>query len=231
MDSNSLPRVILHNTVSADGRMDWFSPNIGLYYEIASRWEVDAILSGSETILAGLGELEPPPDEAASAAGEEGSKSAGSGPLMVVVDSRGRIRQWELLRNQPYWRDVLVLCSSSTPAEYLSHLRGQQIDYLVTGIERVDLKAALEELNSRYGVRSVRLDSGGKLNGALLRQGLVHEISLLIDPSLVGGTTPRSIFVAPDLRSPDGVIELQLRHVEELEGGVVWLRYDVLHRD
>jgi hypothetical protein len=40
---------------------------------------------------------------------------------------------------------------------------------------------------------------------------------------------PRSMFVAPDLVSPDGVIDVRLTHVEELREGGVWLRYDVMH--
>ena len=47
-----LPRVILHNGVSVDGRMDWFNGDIGLYYELTARWPIDAILSGSGTMLA-----------------------------------------------------------------------------------------------------------------------------------------------------------------------------------
>jgi 2,5-diamino-6-(ribosylamino)-4(3H)-pyrimidinone 5'-phosphate reductase len=226
-----LPRVILHNMVSVDGRTDWFSPNIGLYYEIASRWQVDAILSGSETILAGMAELEPPPEDVESMAPGKELPGARSGPLMVVVDSRGRIRRWDLLRNQPYWRDVVVLCSSSTPGDYLRKLQQEGVEYLVTGGERVDLRAALDELRTRYGVEIVRMDSGGKLNGVMLREGLVDEISLLVDPSLVGGMTPRSIFVAPDLTSPEDVVDLRLTHVEELLDGIVWLRYDVVRGD
>jgi hypothetical protein len=38
-----LPRIILHNVVSLDGRMDWFTPGVGLFYELASRWQEDAI--------------------------------------------------------------------------------------------------------------------------------------------------------------------------------------------
>lgn len=226
-----LPRVILHNMVSVDGRMDWFRPNVGLYYEIASRWEVDAILSGSETILTGIAELEPPADKAAAADAGDSPEGVNYGPLLVVVDSRGRIRQWEWLRNQPYWRGVVVLCSSSTPDEYLRYLEDQRVDYLVAGEERVDLKAALKELYARYAVESVRLDSGGTLNGVLLRQGLVDEISILVDPCLVGGTIPRSLFVAPDLTSPAGIIDLRLMHLEEFDGGVVWLRYEVVRQD
>jgi hypothetical protein len=37
-----LPRVVLHNAASVDGRFDWFTPDIGRFYELASRWREDA---------------------------------------------------------------------------------------------------------------------------------------------------------------------------------------------
>lgn len=220
-----LPRVIIHNVVSADGRMDWFTPDIALYYELAARWRADAMLAGSETILTS--------EEQSQGGVEEGIEVPDKGndtslPWLVVPDSRGRIRTWSRLRMEPYWRDVIVLCSRSTPAEYVEYLGRLQIEHIVAGEERVDLGEALEELNSRYGVESVRVDSGGTLNGLLLRAGLVDEVSLLISPSLEGGTTPSSIFRAPDLTSPEGVIDLRPVHVERLRNDVVWLRYEVV---
>jgi 2,5-diamino-6-(ribosylamino)-4(3H)-pyrimidinone 5'-phosphate reductase len=86
----------------------------------------------------------------------------------------------------------------------------------------------LEELNTRYGVKVVRVDSGGILNGVLLRAGLVDEVSVIVDPCLVGGTTPRSMFVAPDLTSAEGVLASRLIHVEPVRGDAVWLRYEVV---
>lgn len=223
-----LPRVIVHNMVSADGRMDWITPDLGLYYEVAGRWEVDAILSGSETILVGLGDLEAAEEELAADRSREDSGTPRRGPLMVIVDSRGRIRPWQLLRNQPYWRDAIALVSLATPEPYLAHIEGEGVDFILAGEDHVDLQAALEALHSRYGVRIVRVDSGGTLNGVLLREGLVDEISLLVDPSLVGGTSPRSFFVAPDLRSSEDLIDLRLAQCEQLRDGMVWLRYDIV---
>ena len=104
----------------------------------------------------------------------------------------------------------------------------------------MDLCAALEELNSRFGVKVVRVDARGTLNGQLLRQGLVNEVSLLIYPSLVGGEKQSSIFRAPDLPAiaattatadpvtgPQSVISLELLHMERLKGDVIWLCYEV----
>jgi 2,5-diamino-6-(ribosylamino)-4(3H)-pyrimidinone 5'-phosphate reductase len=219
-----LPRVILHNAVSADGRFDWFTPDIGLYYELASRWQVDAHLAGSNTMLAAQDE-DIPEDESAPAPPEDNSDD--TRPLLVVPDSRGRIRNWHILRRAPYWRKMLALCSHTTPQTYLDYLKEENIDCIVVGDDHVDLKLAMEELNTRYGVESVHVDSGGTLNGTLLRAGLVSEVSILISPCLVGGTTPNSIFKASDLTSSEGVINLRLVHFEKLRNDVIWLRYEI----
>jgi 2,5-diamino-6-(ribosylamino)-4(3H)-pyrimidinone 5'-phosphate reductase len=221
-----LPKVILFNGTSIDGRMDWFSGDIGLYYELAGRWEADAMLSGSETMLAAYAAVDVPEEDETAFEPPETDPND-SRQRLVVVDSRGRIRNWHQIRNEPYWRDPIVLCSDATPQEYMGYLKKRHVDTIVAGKDRVDLRVALEELNSRYGIKTIRVDSGGVLNGALLRARLVAEVSVLITPHLVGGTSPRSIFIAPDLTSPDGVIPLTLTHVEQVRDSIVWLRYEV----
>jgi 2,5-diamino-6-(ribosylamino)-4(3H)-pyrimidinone 5'-phosphate reductase len=225
-----LPKVVLHNGVTVDGRMDWSTSegDMGLYYELAASWKTDAMLSGSDTLLAAYSAEPRSEDEASNVEPPE------LHPLhvpLLVVDSRGRLRNWQRIRQEPYWRNAISLCSRSTPQSHLAYLQRWHVDYIVTGDDHVDLRSALEELNARYGVKTVRVDSGGVLNGVLLRAGLVDEVSVLISPALVGGTSPRSIFTAPDLASPDGVIPLRLIHVEQLRGDVVWLRYEVKKSD
>jgi 2,5-diamino-6-(ribosylamino)-4(3H)-pyrimidinone 5'-phosphate reductase len=92
----------------------------------------------------------------------------------------------------------------------------------------VDIKAALEKLYAIFDIKVIRVDSGGTLNGILLRQGLVNEISVLIEPYLVGGVTAKSIFHEEDLKTPDGVINLKLTHFEKLQDHIIWLKYEVL---
>ena len=220
-----LPRVVLHNAVSVDGRMDWLAPDLGLFYELVSVWEEDATLVGSETILSAEEELAQSSQEVPEAAKRDASDSR---PLLVIPDSRGCVRSWHLLRRQPYWREAVALCTRSTPGGYISYLAEVEVEHIVAGDDRVDLRTALEELSRRYGVKVVRVDSGGTLNGALLRAGLVDEVSLVIGPSLVGGITPRSMFRGPDLESAEGVIGLKLIHCETLRDDTVWLRYSVV---
>ncbi|MGD8793152.1 MAG: dihydrofolate reductase family protein, partial [Anaerolineae bacterium] len=148
--------------------------------------------------------------------------------LLVVPDSRGRIHNWPQIRREPWWRDVVVLCSQATPQDYVDGLRQMGVDTIIAGYDHVDLAAALEALNARYGIQTVQVDSGGTLNGVLLRAGLVDEISVLISPTLAGGMSPRSIYRAPDLASAEGILPLRLFHLERLEDDIVWLRYEVV---
>jgi 2,5-diamino-6-(ribosylamino)-4(3H)-pyrimidinone 5'-phosphate reductase len=220
-----LPRVILYNAVSLDGRIDRFTPDIGLFYELAGHWRENATLAGSDTILKATEEI---PEEEETNSSLPKIASDDTRPWLVVPDSKGRIKSWHYWKKQPYWRDVIVLCSAATPKNYLQYLEKQHIQYIRTGQEKVDLRKALEELNAQYRVQVVRVDSGGTLNGILLRAGLVDEVSLLLHPSLVGGTTPRSFFRAPDLTADTGAIPLELTHFEKVKENIVWLRYKVL---
>lgn len=224
-----LPYIVIHNAQSADGRLDWFQPDVGLYYEIASRFKEDATLVGSGTILNPYEEIEIP-EEDESAFERLKKNPEDTRPILVIPDSRGRIRTWHYLRNLPYWSWWVVLVSENTPEDYLDYLKKRHIDKIVAGEDHVDIKAALKELGSRYGVRNIRVDSGGTLNGVLFRLGLVDEVSIIMDPSLVGGTSPRSIFSAPDLKSEEDVIKLKLISCKNMRNDNVWLRYEVIKK-
>ena len=128
----------------------------------------------------------------------------------------------------PYVKDILVLCSRSTPQEYLDFLDEQFIKYMIVGYQQVDLETALDQLNLQFGVKSVRVDSEGILNGILLKQGLVDEVHVLIHPLLAGGSSSNSIYQTQDLNSDSGVIQLKLHKIQKLKENIIWLQYEIL---
>jgi 2,5-diamino-6-(ribosylamino)-4(3H)-pyrimidinone 5'-phosphate reductase len=220
-----LPYIIIHNEMSLDGRFDWMADDQGLYYETIYRIQVDAMLSGSNTML-----------EAQNNIGNNTFKQeftpaakdfSDTRQLLVVVDSRGCIKDWSVLRNQPYWRDVVVLCSNETPRDHLEGLREQKVETIIAGDHHVDLHKCLSMLRAEYGVSKLRVDSGGILNGVLLRAGLVNEVVIILNPCLTGGRSPRTFYVADDLDARDEIIALDLKKVEELRDGFLWLQYEV----
>jgi 2,5-diamino-6-(ribosylamino)-4(3H)-pyrimidinone 5'-phosphate reductase len=216
------PRVVVHSQVSLDGRMDWLPIDPGLYYELAAHWQEDATLAGTDTLLAAVAQF------GSESPQESGSAASPNAPLLVVPDSRGRLRHWETLLSTPYWRGGVALCTKATPQKHIEYLEANGVDHAVVGEDRVDFRAALEHVAERYGTETVRVDSGGTLTGVLLRNDLVDEVSVVLSPYLVGGTTPRSFYRAPDLNTSAGVIALRLSALERLANDAVWLRYEVV---
>ncbi len=218
------PRVIVYNGTSVDGRIDWGGPTAEQFYSRVGIWHEDATLAGSRTMYGPDATPDPEDLVLPPAQPEPGHERA----ILAVVDSRGAVRNWGQIRALPYWKDWVALCTRRTPPEHLAYLERVGVRPIVAGEERVDLAAALEMLAREYGVRVVRVDSGGILNGVLLRAGLVDEVSLLVHPALVGGESPRTVYRAPDLASSEGVIPLRLIHLETLPDGALWLRYEVV---
>ncbi|NEA37205.1 RibD family protein [Streptomyces sp. SID13031] len=199
------PHVVAQLAVSIDGATTGFEADQARFYAMATLWQEDVTLIGADTLLA--------QESSIRAAIRSGPR--GAGPLLAVVDSRHRIHTLEALRDLGYWSGILALYSELTPARSPD----STIPELVTGYDHVDLAETLDLLGRR-GAKLVRVDSGGGLLGALIDQGLVDELSLLVHPVLVGD--------APRWHdSFSAHLDLSLANVETFLPGVTWLRYCV----
>jgi 2,5-diamino-6-(ribosylamino)-4(3H)-pyrimidinone 5'-phosphate reductase len=227
-----IPNVILHTAMSLDGRITNFPADLELYYALAAQWNPDAILFGSETVLAAARtdpSLQVPPEHEEMFTPPKTAEKDPR-PLLVIADSRGRVRCWDAIRKWPYMRDVMALCSGSTPAEYLGYLKGRRIGTIVAGNDRIDMRAALEMLYRDYGVKVLRVDSGGTLNSVLLHTGVVSEVSVLIHPYIAGGKPDPTLSDPLKAGIPDLQVPLRLLSTEVVGNGVIWARYVVQGR-
>jgi 2,5-diamino-6-(ribosylamino)-4(3H)-pyrimidinone 5'-phosphate reductase len=201
----SRPYVVAHLAVSVEGAMTGFEPDLARFYALATTWQEDVTLVGADTILAQEPVLRSAPRPGPAAAG----------PLLAVVDGRGRVREWEALRQLGYWSDVVALYAESTPPRPPD----RTVAELIVGFDRIELEEALQALAGREGVEVIRVDSGGTLVGVLLEQGLVDEVSLLVHPVLVGAQA--KFWYGASVAAT----ELDLVSTEQYEGGLLWLRY------
>ncbi len=216
-----LPKVIVHNSVSLDGSLTGFVPNMGLHYEIAGGYESKVRLIGSNTIVAGIelyGEGVPSEEETDFEKPERGE----SLPFWVIPDTRGKLKGLlHTCRRFEFCRDVVVLVSEATPEDYLEHLRERNYAFHVVGGDHVDLRESLLFLSSKYKVKRVLTDTGRILGNLLLQQGFVSELSLLVHPVIVG---KESYNIFGDISKKIG---LKLRKKEFFSGGYVWLVYRI----
>jgi 2,5-diamino-6-(ribosylamino)-4(3H)-pyrimidinone 5'-phosphate reductase len=214
-------KIIVHNSISIDGSLTHFSPNMGLHYQIAGNYKPDIHLIGSNTIKTGIETYgnEVPPEEKNDFEKQKRDKSL---PLWVIVDTKGNLKGLlHTCRRFEFCKDVIILVSEKTPKTYLSHLKERNYDYHIVGKDHVNLKKALELLSKKYQVKTVLVDTGRILSNLVLNQGLVSEISLLIHPVIVGH---KSYNMFSDINKN---LKLKLIKKEILEKEYIWLVYKV----
>jgi len=249
------PHVVVHTVASVDGRVSLGADRTGFEDAGDERWQAiwasdtsleesvralvaryspQVLLEGSGSFVAEGQELSPlPPSEH-----DDSLLRADYLPEAVVgrprhrgwfavVDGRGRVRAG--IKEFPGWEGwhTLHLVAATTPPEYLAFLRRGEIPYLVAGHDRVDLAQVMAKMLSLLGVSQVVCTAGSRLNGALLRAGLVDELSLVLLPALIGGSCTPELFRCPDLGPEDWPARLELLSVDHEPSGRVHLRYSV----
>lgn len=226
-----LPKVIIHNEVSLNGYITGFDSNMNTYYEIAGRFNPDAVLVGSNTAKVGIeldyGDLTHSPEEEKSDFVKPEISPEDKRPFLVIPDSSGILENLlHVYRRLEYIKDVIVLVSNKTAGHYNEYLQKRQYDMIKVGEDHVDYRRAFEVLCDRYNVKTIRSDSGGTLNTILIEQDLVDEISLLISPVLVSKNNI-ALFVDLHLENGNKIIDLELIKNEVIDNNYLWLVYKV----
>ncbi len=121
---------------------------------------------------------------------------------------------------------LITILSSCVSDEYLTTLRDTGVSYILAATDDVDLAAVMQQLDSRFGVRTLMLEGGAGLNGAMLQAGLVDEISVLVAPVVDGRSGIATLFDQPPLVGAAHRVRLQ--RVDRVTDDVLHLRDEVL---
>ena len=133
-------------------------------------------------------------------------------PLRVVVDSK---LETPLTAKVLAGGKVLVAGAIADAAKIAAlQAAGAEVFIQPNAGGKVDLAALLAELGRR-GINEVHAEAGCKLNGSLLREGLVDELLLYLAPCLVGDAAS-GLFNLPELTSLDGKKQLAIRDLRQV---------------
>jgi 2,5-diamino-6-(ribosylamino)-4(3H)-pyrimidinone 5'-phosphate reductase len=225
------PRVVCHMVASVDGRIltnGWPLSAEGRreYERVHESYEPGGWLCGRVTMEQHFAQGVRPDVEIAqehSGGPREDFRAPGAADSFAfAVDSRGRLA-WDT--SDIDGDHVVAVLSERVSDDYLAFLRERGVSYLLAGGRDVDLPLALEKIASQYGVRTLMLEGGGRINGGMLRAGLVDEVSLLVAPVVDGRIgTPAVFDVDGEGPAPH---RLALESVERRADDVLWLRYRV----
>lgn len=220
---SKLPYVICHMMSSVDGKIltkNWTDTKIGkgstgLYEKVHKKYDSQAWMCGRVTMerdfADGLYNHEgEPAKETVDFVADANAKS-----FAIAIDAKGKLA-WE--ENNIDGDHLIEVLTPQVSQSYLDYLRNLGISYVFAGDQEIDLTLALNKLTSLFPIKTIMLEGGGNLNGAMMKAGLVDELSLLVLP-LADGTTATSVFES------GAVTQMKLKKVKEFTGGVLWLNY------
>jgi 2,5-diamino-6-(ribosylamino)-4(3H)-pyrimidinone 5'-phosphate reductase len=222
------PYIICHMLSSVDGKIDGAALDAvtgdGEYEATGAKLNGDAWICGRTTMQQHFAEDEPFVSGSNTPAGPRPVFVARRAKSYAIsVDTLGKLR-W------PDGDHLVCVVSEQVPEDYLAMLREKGISYIVSGKSSVDLANAVNRLGEHFGIRTLILERGGRINGAFLQADLVDEVSLLVVPGIDGRHNIPAVFdgVSP---SRNKAVRLRLKSVEQRGRDALWIRYEVVRSE
>lgn len=145
---------------------------------------------------------------------------------MFAVDTKGILR-WKdntiTLSNVTEKLHLVVIVAKTTPKNYLEYLQEKNISYIFAGEGEHVFEPVLVTMKQKFGIETVLLEGGGGLNGSMMAEDLVDEISLLVTPLVLNKTDAPSVFehTTTNIHTK----KYALTSVKQMTDDSVWLRY------
>jgi len=142
----------------------------------------------------------------------------------IVVDNEQHLVE-SGIRYLCSWLNKLVIVT--TNKDYQTFRQPVDVIYYK---ERINFQDLFEKIKRKYDTDVVTIQSGGTMNGALLREGLIDFVNIVIAPVLVGGKDTPTLIDGVSLTSRDELNQLAILRLTEckvLDNSYVNLKYEV----
>jgi 2,5-diamino-6-(ribosylamino)-4(3H)-pyrimidinone 5'-phosphate reductase len=227
------PYVICHMLGSVDGRIKqdiWGLKDPHIYFEeTAAKIKADAWLVGRVTMQEFSSKKEY--DISSSTADipkEDFVAPITAAMFAVVIDPSGKCF-WDT--NMVSTEQVIEVLTEKVSSGYLEHLRSKNVSYIFGGKETLDLELVLRKLHDLFGIKVVRIDGGGHVNGSFLKAGLIDEFSLVLAPVADGTIGSPTVFEAEEGYGNRKATQFKIRSVEQVYEDFLWIRYEVIRNE
>lgn len=227
MRDTKRPYVICHMLPSIDGRIvlrDWKVPKATREYEkTAATFDADAWIIGRISMEPYAGNARVPARTSRERiARRDFIAKRDATSYAIAIDPSGKLRWRE---NNIDGEHVITVLTESVSNKYLAFLQSKGVSYLFGGKSQIDVARVLRKLRANFGIKTLLLEGGGKINGSFLEANLIDELSILVAPVADGSVATATLFDVENRRSP--ARKLQLLSIKKRAGGIVWVRYKV----
>lgn len=194
------------------GHSKWITSEVSRNYVQKLRNKYDAILTGSGTVIA---------DNPLMTCRLKNCRN----PIRVIVDSKACVPAQANVFNA----DARVYLAVLEGADVSIYPKNVEIIHCPSGVdnEKINLEFLLKVLYEK-GIRSILVESGAGLNGALFKMELVDKVYQFIAPKVLGDSDSMGFVQGLDKKKMDECIKLSIEKTKRF-GPDIMLECDVLH--
>lgn len=195
-------------------RIDGVKEGLAQYYRIEQTTDLFSLNTGRTMVKIGVNDPATPQRHTVRS--------------FVIVDSRPHLtRQGVKYLSQWAKQLIIVTTNKDHPAFKMS----EEADNIsVLYYEKLDFGQMFRDLKNKYGADRVTVQSGGSLNGAFLRRGVIDYVHIVVAPLIVGGADVPTLADGEGIKSPDELFKLTpltLLECNKLENSYIELKYKV----
>lgn len=107
----------------------------------------------------------------------------------VIIDNKPHLTEKGMRYLSSWFKRVIIITTNSNhPGKGMA-----ENIHVLNHDNQVDFEALFQILKEEFGIERVTIQSGGTLNAVLLRSGLIDEVSIVVAPLLVGGSTTSTL--------------------------------------
>lgn len=174
---------------STSGDSRWISGPQTLSWAHRNRPLFDAILVGVETIIVDNPQLTARPEDWRGPVPQ---------PLRVVLDSRGRTPLESRVLQGADASPTLIATTDASDDDWRTSIAQGGVHVAVLPAEaqpsgRVSLPALLALLGQEHGVVSLLVEGGGEVLGSFFDQRLIHKVTAVVAPIIIGGDAQTAV--------------------------------------
>ena len=147
----------------------------------------------------------------------------------IIIDNKPHLTK-KGVKYMTKWGKKLYIVTTNKkhPAFSLRDVENIEIIYY----PKLVLSKMLEDLKEKYNIKRITIQSGGTMNSAFLREGLIDKISIVIAPALIGGKDTSTLIDGESLKSKNelkNIKALKLVKCKVLKNSYIHLFYNVLN--
>lgn len=208
------------NSDALDADKDWchiegVKEGLQQYYDIEQTTDLFSLNTGRVMAKIGINERKNNPDKSPCS--------------FIIIDNKPHLNE-NGIDYLCKWGNALYLVT--TNKNHVAYkLKENYQNLTILEYDKLDLKLLLEDLNKKYNVDYLTIQSGGNFNGLFLRENLIDYVNIVIAPLLVGGKDTSTLIDGNSITTTEELNKLralELLECNKLDNSYIQLKYKVI---